>query len=398
MNRKLHATLALVAVLSFGLYILGCVGYAAWNADGSKLLIPYYSPQAKEWGVVLYDLKAHSSQKLMTQTGVDQGDTSMQVQWVNGASQPFIVVASKGRGRDDRKHLDAYLVPGNGAPICNWLLPNFGDLYLSGPFAELGGKVFIPTSSLAVVDLRGTTDVVNYDDNEEPIVSLATDGKRVYYVRGASRPAPTPENAGATEDGIEFGEVNLPDLKRIRYFELFNSELAAQGVELDGADLIVEQGGTRLAMLGKQGNASSFLIFNATRLERSLVPKLPASDCRVGGFTWPRSDMIYAVVGCPTADHIAQISAAEIDVNDGSVRLAPVVRVNATGSSFWDGFDDMLKPSLAPNGRMLAITTTVLDKSDVTQDNRALFLVDMKSPDRRVTRIAMPGMTQTTGR
>lgn len=394
MNRKLHAALALVAVVSFGLYILGCVGYAAWNADSTKLLVPYYSPDARECGVVLYDLKAHTSKKLMTQGGVDNGEVSMQAQWVKGATQPFVLLTGNGR-KGQRKHLSAFLFPTrNGATIRTWLLPNPDDTFTTGPFAELNNKVFIPSSYLEAINVQdGTLEVSDYEEKEEQILALATDGKRLFYVRGAKRPAPTPDTPDRTESGAQFGEVNLTDLKRIPFFEVFDSELEAQGLEFKGTDLVFENGGTRLAMNAKHDNSSAIMVFNSARLERTVFPKLPAKDCRLGAFTWPRPDSILAIAACPAGEDIAQISLAEMDVSDGTVRLTPVFRVNVT-SSFWDEFDQYLKPSLAPNGRVLAIITTTLDDRDVTPDDRALFLVDLKSPERRVTRIAIPGVTK----
>jgi hypothetical protein len=399
MNRKLHATLALVAVVSFGLYILGCVGYAAWNADGSKLLVPYYAPQAKECGVVLYDLKTHASRKLMARSGVNQDAVAMQVQWVKGATEPFIVVASDKIGSDDVRHLDAYVVPVNGGAIRNWVLPNIGDNVPVGPFPELNGKIFIPSSSIGVIDLQdGKSSSVNYEEKEDQIVALATDGRRIFYVREARRPAPTTEAPDARESGgIQFGELGFPDLKRVPYFELFSGDLESQGVELTGMELVAERAGTRLAMLGTQGGKDAVLIFSSARLDRTVVPRLPSNECKLGSFIWAHADTMYAVVGCPAAEGIMQISAAEISVNDGATRLTRVVRVSSSGDVS-DNFEQRIKVSLAPNGRLLAVTTTVLTDSDVTRDNRALFIIDMKSPDRHVTKLAIAGVTQTAGR
>ncbi len=58
----LKVMLGIVGLLAWMAYILAC--RASWSPDGSKVLFPYYNPEAEETGVALGTARVTSSSRL----------------------------------------------------------------------------------------------------------------------------------------------------------------------------------------------------------------------------------------------------------------------------------------------------------------------------------------------
>jgi hypothetical protein len=104
-----------------------------------------------------------------------------------------------------------------------------------------------------------------------------------------------------------------------------------------------------------------------------------------------RGNTIYFIAVTPTEDEdIQEYSLGEILLEGGPMRLTPIVRAKL-------GSDEHLFMSLSPDGSTIAAATAQFDKDEVEPADRGLFLVDLRDPARKVTRIQYPKTQGTSG-
>jgi hypothetical protein len=126
-------------------------------------------------------------------------------------------------------------------------------------------------------------------------------------------------------------------------------------------------------------------------LQRVIAPELPVQSYLLGSLQWSLDgETIYAAVVTATDDdHVAQYSIGEIPLTGDPPRLVPIARLLESESDLsWSDLP-LLGISLSPDGSTIA-TALAEDDPDIAPDDRALYLVDMRDPDRRVTKIELP--------
>jgi len=100
--------------------------------------------------------------------------------------------------------------------------------------------------------------------------------------------------------------------------------------------------------------------------------------------------MLYA--SCASGDTgIDEFGVCEIAVATGKVRFTRVFDAGTKEAGDGDAF----LTSLAPDGSMVAAPTTLMDEKHTQQKDRALWVVDLRSPQRTVTKIVPPGLAQS---
>jgi hypothetical protein len=88
-------------------------------------------------------------------------------------------------------------------------------------------------------------------------------------------------------------------------------------------------------------------------------------------------------------------SLAEIPLSGAPGRLTRIADFEWKSSDDVKGFLYLgMQVSLAPDGKTIAATTATM-RDGVAKADRALFLIDVHRPDRRITRIAPPKNTRS---
>lgn len=133
------------------------------------------------------------------------------------------------------------------------------------------------------------------------------------------------------------------------------------------------------------------LVCNARGLERVFKPELSKSVFRFGNLEWSRNgETLYATVATPTEKQgIVQLSLGEVPLAGGPVRMTPIVRASVS----LDDSSGRFQISISPDGLTIAASTGYFDKGDIDSADHGLFLVDLRDPQPRVTRIQYPPRT-----
>ncbi len=88
------------------------------------------------------------------------------------------------------------------------------------------------------------------------------------------------------------------------------------------------------------------------------------------------------------------LGVLEIPLNETGVRETPIVQLQGAKSEALDGLFLDFAIALSPDGTTLAGTLTYLCKDE--PDACGLYLLDLVSPDRKVTKVPLPApMTAT---
>ncbi len=84
-----------------------------------------------------------------------------------------------------------------------------------------------------------------------------------------------------------------------------------------------------------------------------------------------------------------QYSVGEIPVDGGPTQLVPIARVQGDISDHLDT-PIILQIALSPDGTTIATSTGYLEEKFIDREDRALYLVDVQDPGRKVTKIPLP--------
>jgi hypothetical protein len=393
-----HIALGILGMLGVLLYVLSC--RPAWSPDSSKVLFPYCNPETKKQGVALYDRNTGTVRSIFSrQLGGDRCSEGIPSSaWSNDGSRAVVFWGEKREKKRKNRttgkmetvetklaHVDVLPMGGVGKKL-HVKLRDFerSDNDAVFPLAEAGGKIYltgIGESKVLQLDLKsGKKKVRNLEDDRAHLF-YSHDGHITYIREGA-------ENS----DDLEFGELDPKDLSLHSRFLLKNESLEAQGVSEIKGFLAFEPDGNRLAMPAQSADKKGLILLcNDRGVEQVFKPELPAPGSRLGNLEWSRDDKtIYATVVTPTEKQgIVQYSLSEIPLAGGPVRLTPVVRAAVSSDDAWMDF----QISISPDGSTIAASTAHFDKGHIDPANRGLFLVDVRDPERKVTRIQYPPVT-----
>jgi len=84
-----------------------------------------------------------------------------------------------------------------------------------------------------------------------------------------------------------------------------------------------------------------------------------------------------------------QLGVAEITVKTGAIRVTPLFHVRLKNMDT-DILPLFFQVALSPDGKTIAAAPTYLWEQLEDEKDRALHLVDLTSPDRKVTKIPVP--------
>lgn len=395
-RNPLHVALGIVGLLGALLYVLAC--RPSWSPDSSKVLFTYCNPQTDERGVAVYNRSTGAVTSVFSREF--KGDNSNYIPsalWSSDGRRAIVLWGEKGEKerknpatRETEKidtrvaHVEVLPLE-NGGRAMHFKLHDFqpSDGVYVTPLAESEGKLYMTRSGgsdFLQLDLKtGKQKFQDSKDEREPLF-YDRNGHIAYVREGAE-----------SSDDLEFGALDPKNLRLHALFTLKKQALIPYGLTDFTVLLAFEPHGKRLALPAQGADEKDMiLICNDRGLDRVLKPELSAKAYRLGNLQWSRDGkVVYGTVITSTQDEqIRQYSLAEIPVDGGAVRLVPIVRSTISGDESWMQF----QISLSPDGSMVAASTAHLDKSKVAPADRGLFLVDLRDPERKVTRIQYPPM------
>lgn len=374
-----NSILALIAVASLVVYVLAC---ATFSPDDSKVLYPTFEAKSGDLAVAVYDrVKGTAETVFVPRFYPETSDRRseprlLRPQWLPDGKN--ILVAWPG-GKDAEKDglaLAVLPIAGKGATKL-FFLPEAQDSMsrLLAPLTIAGSRVFLVGESNQVLRLDLVTgELAAHTMRNETYLIPDPTGVRVLYLSAV---------AGET-NACQLGQLD-PDTFEPRPMLRFNAEAIGEmgfvALSPDGKCVALTQGQDNLLVV-RDG-------------QRVALPALAdkEEDVRFGNAVFaPKGDVLYASCLRTAANETnTSLGFLEIPLDGGKVRRTQLLV--ATGK-----MDDQTAPyfqiSLSHDGRTLAVSSTFFGVEDsehtIKLEDCALFLVDLTSAERKVTRVPVP--------
>ena len=405
-------------------FILACVGGPAWSPDSSKILFAWRDYEGGRYNVAVYDRATRVSRIIFQHRSPkedEDNDFTAVPEWQKDGTRAIVAMTTE----DSDTHCTLFSIElkGKAPPEAydlgkKTMCTDPGSMPQIGTRLFIGGENFITWLDLSTGETRSKT--IEGEGN-----FIAEHNGQLVYARGVSRPVNDPKNKDAKEEGVEFGRVKLndklddPELKP--QFTLWAKDVA--NADLGNAGFgSWEPGGSRIAMVGPLKNTDRILMLDENkRMTGTLMPELSGvKNYRLGNLVWSHDGktLFAPAITRGQGDNTYDYSLAEIPLTGAPGRLTRIVSFHikkdeptadqakdqpAAGQaaeqsdlSEFDHSDDngfvffSMQVSLSPDETMIAATPANMDKGSFAGPDRALFLVDLRRPTHRVTRIPFP--------
>jgi Tol biopolymer transport system component len=371
------ALLTLLGITALVVYVLAC--RPSVSPDGTRVVFPIIDQKAKAAFVVLYDLKKKNVETILAPLGAKDEFLAYSAQWlpdgrqvlINGISSILILPfgSPKPMGFIPLEYvLDPYslAIPPPVVGKCQFLVGQNSEDSDKGKGDNSDDKKY----SFIRVNLD-TGEALSAPSRGECILSGS--GGQVYYVT---------ETRDGDEKGTEVGRLDLDKLIQIPMLRLKQKESG----EINPF-LALSRDGSRIALTGKLHDAPRILLFRGSTLERTIAVGSQESGITIGNAEWaPNGDRLYVAYTKKTGtEDNCRYGVLEIPVNGGGIREMPLF-------SGTEADDRMLyfQIALSPDARQILTTSVCLEDKAIKSQDRALYLIDLKSPGRKVTRLAVP--------
>lgn len=378
-RRMLHVSLALAAIVGFGLFILACTGWLSWSPDGSQIVFGYYDPNAGDAGeyrIALYDLGSGKVRALNPKV-LSAQNASLVGQWKQDGSGLFIF------GETSDKTLSVMEVSASTGEVLHEVevpLKDNNSAALLVPAVEAQGALYINVDPFTRLDLV-SSEIVQRHENDDGFFVFSLGDNRLLYL--------TPLDD--TKE-FEFGFLDPQTLASNLLYRIRNDDPRLHDSKGFRAMIAPEPGGSRIAISSMREKKDDIVICNETGIQKVLSPKLSFPSFHIGNLQWsPDGKHLYGSVISPLREKFVQYSVAEIDVESGRSRVIPIAEVNTKGDSDFEKlFYVMLQVWISPDQHTIATSTANVEKDAVADKDRALYLIDMSQQNQKLTKIPAP--------
>ncbi len=368
--RTRDPALTLFGLLCLAAYILAC--RPAFSPDGSRILFPAWDEETKRSSVVLFDRRTQRSETVFVSKGLLPA-----AQWTTDGTEAILALFEA--GTRDPSGVNVMLLPlGSKNPTRLFVLPaekGLGGLPwvpppVVGEYLFLGGETSVSRLNLE------TGEIKKEDYGEErKLFFLTGQSKQIYYLA---------ELKGDAGDH-EIGTMDNDSLGRTPILRIEEKDVG----KISGF-LSISRDGSRIAIVSKkppepqQGNLERILIFHGKRLETTIPIGSEVYPIALGNTEWsPDGATIYAAfLKRLESESDYLVGIIEVPVAGTGVREIPLLTIGKK----CDECDFQI--ALSPDGKTIAAASTNLNS--VKEEDRALYLVDLASPNRKVTKIPIP--------
>jgi hypothetical protein len=371
-----NAILALIALAALSCYILACT---AFSPDDSKILYPAFDAESGSVGMAVYDRVTQKSQMMFVPAACDLGESNavaepllMRGEWLPDGRSVLIGFS----GGKDNDTLNLALMPfGSTASVRLLQLADVKEEGLLLPLCVNGGKIFLKAGDKAVarIDLKSLAVARHEfsDIQKEIVLYSAPNADGPFYVEPLDG-----------DKGEVFGRLNPESFSRTPLMTITN--------ELHGESAFAyDNEGKTIAFL-QPGDTNRLLV-----LRQGKPAWIRTIDAK--GAKWafgnaglsPKGDMLWATymkqVGTETVSYgLLEVPFSEEPVRETTLLTLPQP-VESDKVFYFQG-------SVSHDGKIAAIASTYLacTAKEFKPDDCALFLVDLSSPDRKVTKVPIP--------
>jgi len=380
-HKTRNAVLALTALAALSIYIMACTSF---SPDDSKVLYPAFDAESGAIGMAVYDREAKRSEMILLPVAYEGTGSNtvalklMRGQWLDDGRGIVIGYAVTKDYNDDGMNL-ALLPSGAKGPVKLFRMPNAKDAGpgLLFPLCVVGERVFLNTGSKEVVRLDLKTGALTrheFEDAKKEVDFYSSPGgKGLFYFEPQEEPA----------KGAAFGRVNPEDFSRTQLMMITN-EIPDKSIPA------FDSQGKALAFLETAGETNRLLVLRPGKpvFTRTFGAKGEEQTFGSAGIS-PQGDMLWATFEKKAAGtNTASYGLIEIPFSNGAIRettLLAGVRAADENAAFFQG-------SLSHDGKTVAVASTYLACNEKGFDagDCALFLVDLSTPERKVTKVPIP--------
>ena len=376
MNRErlLHIVLAIVGIGALTAYLVAC--RPSWSPDGSKVLFPYLNPDKKQAGIALFDKNSGKTTSIFSKpVAVGSADAPFSwpwAQWDRKGEKAIVVWVEE---KQDKPELHVHVLRiGAEKPDRTFVVPRV-EVFPGMPLPEADGSLFVGGDVLVRMDLQtGAVERRELEGRKE--VVLVGHGDRIHYCAQSGDPKPA----------YEIGTV---DPKRLVF---------RPGLKLRSEDvgeifplITVAKDGSAIAISSEKEKKYQLLIVAGDKLQKSIPLELSAETHKLGNLQWsPDGKTIYAALVARIKDQNRfELGVAEIAVDTGAIRVTRLLRGRLKNMDT-EILRLFFQVALSPDGKTIAAAPTYLWEQLEDEKDRALHLVDLTTPDRKVTKIPVP--------
>jgi len=265
-----------------------------------------------------------------------------------------------------------------------------GRITLLAYSVEVAGRLYLAGDTLVCLDLTSgalTASPPGQADKDRPVF-LLTQGDRILYLQGTAG-----TKADSLTNGMDFGTLDPATLRLQRTCTVRDADLETLGVDSDGAACFAAgPGEAQITLVITKEGRSRVVIVGHDGIEKVMELRLEAGT-GLGALVWAADgSKAYASVFTPLPESKGlRFTIAELSGDMAQVRLIPIITVAELDDSD-RSYESRV--ALSPDERTAAVSTAYWKKEGT---RRALFLVDLRDPARRVTAIEYPALQPVGG-